>query len=57
MLDEYPDVLNTDEVISILSISRNLLYQLINSGELPAMRVGSKIWRIRKDNLIQYLQQ
>lgn len=57
MLDEYPDVLTTGEVLAILDISRNLLYQLINSGELPAMRLGKKIWRIRKDCLLEFLHK
>ena len=32
MLEEYPDVLNTKEVMEILDITKNLMYELIHSG-------------------------
>jgi len=56
MLDNYPDVLNVNETIEILGISRNMLYDLIHSGILPAFRLGRKIWRINKFELILYLK-
>lgn len=55
MLDEYPDVLNTKEVMEILDITKNLLYRLIHTKQLPAYRIGSKKWRINKSSLIEYL--
>lgn len=56
MLEEYPDVLTINETIEILGVSRNLLYDLIHSGTLPAIRLGKKIWRINKPDLIAYLK-
>lgn len=55
MLNEYPDVLNTKEVMEILDITKNLLYRLIYTNQLPAYRIGSKKWRINKTSLIDYL--
>lgn len=55
MFEEYPDVLNTTEVMQILDITKNTLYELIHSGELPAFRIGKKKWRVNKDSLIKYL--
>ena len=55
MLDEYPDVLNTKEVMEILDITKNLLYRRIHTKQLPAYRIGSKKWRINKSSLIEYL--
>lgn len=55
MLDEYPDVLTTREVMEILDITKNLLYKLIHTKQLPAYRIGSKKWRINKSSLIKYL--
>ena len=52
MLDEYPDVLNTKEVMEILDITKNLLYKLIHTKQLPAYRIGQKKWRINKNSLI-----
>ena len=52
MLEEYPDVLNTNEVMEILDITKNLMYELIHS----AIKIGKKQWRITKDDLITYLK-
>lgn len=57
MFEEYPDVLTVNETIEILGISRNLLYDLIHSGTLPAFRLGTKIWRIKKPDLIGFLEK
>ncbi|MDD3172859.1 MAG: helix-turn-helix domain-containing protein [Herbinix sp.] len=57
MLEEYPDVLTINETMEILGISRNLLYDLIHSGTLPAFRIGIKIWRIKKLDLISFLEK
>lgn len=57
MLEEYPDILNTKEVMEILGITKNLLYELIHEHELPAYRLGKKNWRINKDSLIKYLSK
>ena len=57
MLDEYPDVLNTKEVMEILDIAKNPLYKLIHTKQLPAYRIGQKKWRINKQSLINYLYE
>lgn len=56
MLEEYPDVLNTNEVMEILDITKNLMYELIHSGNIRAIKIGKKQWRITKDDLITYLK-
>lgn len=56
MLETYPDVLTINETIEILGISRNMLYDLIHSSTLPAYRLGKKIWRINKPDLILFLK-
>jgi excisionase family DNA binding protein len=55
MLEEYPDVLTIKETIEILGISRNLIYDLIHNGTLPAFRLGERVWRINKKDLIIFL--
>ena len=55
MLEEYPDVLNTCEVMEILDITKNLMYKLIHENEILAFRVGGRRWRVNKDDLIDYL--
>ena len=56
MLEEYPAVLNTKEVMEILDITKNLMYELIHSGTIRAIKIGKKQWRITKDDLITYLK-
>ena len=56
MLEEYPDVLNTKEVMEILDITKNLMYELIHSGTIRAIKIGKMQWRITKDDLITYLK-
>ena len=57
MLEDYPDVLTTREVMEILDITKNLLYELIHTKQLPAYRIGKKKWRINKNSLIDYLSR
>lgn len=44
------DFLTPKEVMEELAIGKNTLYRLLNSGELPAFRIG-KLWRVRKVDL------
>ena len=55
MLEEYPDILTPQEAMEIFGIGRNLFYKLLKNGRIPAKRVGRKIWRIAKSNLLLYL--
>ena len=56
MLDDYPDVLSFRQVMEITHVVRNLLLRLLNSGEIPAFKIG-KLWKVYKKDLIQYLRQ
>ena len=55
MLPEYPDILTPYEAMEILGIGKNLFYRLLQDGTIPAKRVGGKIWRIAKKEIIQYI--
>ncbi len=57
MLEDYPDILTPKEVMEILGISKNTLYQLINNGEIPGTRLGRKLWRIQKQALLDFLEK
>lgn len=57
MLEDYPDVLTPHEVMEILGIGRNLLYQLMQEGTIPAFRLGKKMWRVLKKDLIGYVER
>lgn len=55
MLEEYPDILTPQEAMEILGIGKNLFYRLLNDGIIPAKRIGKKIWRISKKDLMDYI--
>lgn len=56
MLEQYDAVLTVPELQEILNIGRNTIYSLLNSGTIPAVRIGKK-WRIPKDAVLYYLGQ
>ena len=45
MLEQYDDLLTTDEACEALKIGKNALYELLASGSLKAFRNG-RVWRI-----------
>lgn len=44
-----PDLLTVAEVAEILRLSKSTIYNLVWAGEIPAIRVGRRKIRIRKD--------
>ena len=44
------EYLTPKEVMALLYIGRNTFYKLVNTGELPAFRLG-KLWRVRREDL------
>ena len=49
------EYLTPTEVQQLLYIGRNTFYKLVNSGELPAFRIG-KLWRVSRKALLNYLK-
>ena len=60
MLEQYDDILTTDEVCEILKIGKNAMYELLNKGELKAIKNG-RVWRVPKvaiqDYILSYLNR
>ncbi len=56
MLYGSPAILTSQQVMEILSISKNTLYDLIRRNSLPAFRLGKRNWRFRREDLEYYLQ-
>ena len=54
MLNEYPEILTTEEACEALRVGYNALYDLLQSGKLKAYRNG-RLWRIPKESVIQYI--
>ena len=53
MFDKFTDIVNVNDVCKMLHISKNTVYALIQSGELPAKRIG-RVYRIRKSDVILF---
>ena len=45
-----------EEVAEMLGVTYQLIYRLVRSGELPAVRLG-KLYRVSSSDLDKYLQQ
>ena len=54
MLNEYPEILTTEEACEVLRVGYNTLYDLLQSGKLKAYRNG-RLWRIPKKSVIEYI--
>lgn len=54
MFNDYSALLTVEEVCNLLQVERHAIYQLINSGELEAIKANQKDWRIVKESLIFY---
>ena len=52
--DDYEEQINEfltpREVMELLAIGRNTFYKMVQSGQLPAFRIGRQ-WRVRRDRL------
>ena len=47
-------IIDIEEVMEILKIGRNTLYKLLNSGEIPAFRIGNN-WKITNGAVDAYI--
>lgn len=54
MFKDYSDFMTAAEAMTALGIGKNLMYRLLNEGEIQAVRVGGRIWRISRKSLSDY---
>ena len=50
------DCLAPRECMNYLYIGKSTFYKLVNSGELPAFRIG-KLWRVPKSGLQDFIRK
>ena len=48
--------MSLEEVADMLGVTYQLIYRLVRSGELPAVRLG-KLYRVSQDDLNNYLER
>lgn len=54
MFPDYPDIVTVRQLQEMLGISRNLVYDLINGGEVQAVKIGNS-FKIPKVSVINYV--
>jgi excisionase family DNA binding protein len=47
-LREYPDILNVEDIISVLGIGKSSAYDLVHSGQFHTVKVGRRILVYKK---------
>lgn len=52
--EQLPAILTPLEVMDILGVGKNTVYNLLSSGKLKGLRIG-KSWRITGDALEEFL--
>ena len=53
---EEKEFLSLEEVADLLGVTYQLIYRLVRSGEMPAVRLG-KLYRVRRADLNAYLEK
>ena len=48
--------MSLEEVADMMGVTYQLIYRLVRSGELPAVRLG-KLYRVSKSDLNEYLER
>ncbi len=54
MLERYDDVMSVEDLCELLRVGRNLVYELLQSGELKGFRLG-RVRKIPKSSVETFL--
>ena len=54
--DNLPEVLTVDEAAALLRVDPKTVRELFHAGELPGRKLGQKIFRFHRDQLIDWVQ-
>lgn len=57
MEKDKPDMLNLNQVAAELNISRWTVYRLIASKKLNAIKIGTKLYRVSREELDAYISR
>ena len=52
---QFNEMLTVEQVAAVLNVSRKTVYELVASGELPAVHVG-RLVRISEADLLEYMR-
>ena len=54
-LEEYPDILNVEQVAQVLDISTKTVYKLLKEKRIRSFKSGRE-FRIKRDRLMEYIE-
>ena len=53
---ENNDILKIEDVMKLLDIGKNTLYNLLRNGDINAFKIG-KVWKIPKSSVDDYVRR
>ena len=56
MFQDYPDIVNIEQLREMLGVGRNTAYSLLKNNEIRSIRIG-RVHKVPKINIIKYLQE
>lgn len=56
MFNNHDDILTVEELMDILYIGKNTAYQLLNSKQISAFKIG-RVWKIPREAVTEYIIQ
>lgn len=56
MFPDYPDIVTVRQLQEMLGVSRHLAYDLINNGEVQAVKIGNS-FKIPKVSVIHFVTE
>ena len=54
MFELFPDILTVEQLCEAFQIGKNTAYDLLNSGEIKGIKMGS-VWKIPQRSLLDYI--
>lgn len=55
-IEDYPEIMNVEEVADLLRVSTQTVYNLARAGKLPAVKVGRE-WRFSREKVLEALNR
>ena len=55
MLDNTPDIMTVKDLMAALQIGKNKALALLNGGQITGHRISGNLWRILKDDVLEYI--
>lgn len=56
IFDSYPDVLDVEDLMKALHISKSVAYQLLREKQISSIRIG-RIYKIPKIYLLNFIEK